>query len=35
LTVIGRPITRPVAAFHSVTWFVAFAPAAMTLPSGL
>jgi hypothetical protein len=35
LTMIGRPITRPVEAFHSVTWFMACAPAAITLPSGL
>ena len=35
LTVIGRPITRPVAVAHSVTWFVSCGPAAMTVPSGL
>ena len=35
LAMIGRPITRPLAASHSVTWFVSCGPAAMTLPSGL
>ena len=35
LVMIGRPITRPLAAAHSVTWFACCPPAAMTLPSGL
>ena len=32
---IGRPITRPLAVSHRVTWLVSCGPAATTLPSGL